>query len=192
LSALKDDIEPLYDELEKEMLDSFAEYLSRHTNQTWLHWNMRDQNYGFQAIEHRHRVLKGEPHSVPDDRKVDLSRLLISMYGVNYIQHPRLEKLLELNDIKAKDFLSGAEEACAFEERRYVDLHRSTLRKVDVLSNIAQRAYDGKLKTDSTWGQSHGMSMESLLAIVQEHPVYIFFVVLATAGGVLGLVQFLL
>jgi hypothetical protein len=34
----------------------------------YVHWNMRDVNYGFQAIEHRFRVLGGEPYIVEDAR----------------------------------------------------------------------------------------------------------------------------
>lgn len=50
-----------YDTLEKEMLDEFAQFLHRKHHCSWVHWNMRDINYGFQAIEHRHRVLGGTP-----------------------------------------------------------------------------------------------------------------------------------
>jgi hypothetical protein len=49
------DIEPLYNELETEMLDAFYAYLRQHQQQTFVHWNMRDKNYGFQAIEHRYK-----------------------------------------------------------------------------------------------------------------------------------------
>ena len=87
-------IEPLYTELEKVMLDEFYDYLRTNLTQVFLHWNMRDKNYGFQAIEHRYRVLDGTPIIVHDDRKTDLSCLFIDIYGVGYIGHPRLENLL--------------------------------------------------------------------------------------------------
>jgi hypothetical protein len=38
---------------------------------------MRNINFGFQAIEHRYKVLGGKPYIVEDDRKVDLAKLLI-------------------------------------------------------------------------------------------------------------------
>jgi hypothetical protein len=79
-----------YDVLEKEMLDEFGEFLQLNHHCTWVHWNMRDINYGFQAIERRHKVLGGTPpQRLPEERKFDLARALISIYGVQYAGHPR-------------------------------------------------------------------------------------------------------
>lgn len=133
---------------------------------------MRDKNYGFQAIEHRYKVLGGQPIVLPDDKKIDLSRLLIDLYGVSYIGHPRLEKLLQLNKITHRDFMTGEQEAKAFDDGKYVDLHRSTLRKVDVLCNVASRAYDDKLKTLASWKDIHGISLKSLVELIKTHPIY--------------------
>lgn len=98
---------------------------------------MRDVNYGFQVIEHRYRVLGGEPFEIQEDRKFDLARELITLYGVGYIGHPRFENLVKKNKITNRDFLTGAEEASAFDNRDYVRLHQSTLRKVDIILNVA-------------------------------------------------------
>ena len=161
------------------MLDVFYQYLNTHTSQTFLHWNMRDQNYGFQAIEHRHRVLGGAPLVVPNDRKIDLSRLLIELYGVAYIGHPRLETLLTLNNITSQDFMTGKAEAEAFVEGKYVDLHRSTLRKVDIFCNLAVRTFDGKLKTNSSWKEIYGISWRALSHLVKNNPFYTTATVIA-------------
>lgn len=177
----KEDIEHHYNELERQMLDAFYSYISAPIAKTFLHWNMRDKNYGFQAIEHRHRVLGGTPFVVPDDRKVDLSRLFIELYGTSYIGHPRLENLLRLNNITPRDFMTGKEEAEAFIAKKYVELHRSTLRKVDMFCNLATRAYDKKLRTNSTWKEIYGISWETLAHLCKNHPVI-------TAIGVLGAV----
>lgn len=50
-----------YDELEKKMLKEFYDYAEKHKNDTWLHWDMRNINYGFVALEHRYKVLGGNP-----------------------------------------------------------------------------------------------------------------------------------
>src|SRR6266487_5182682 len=42
-------IDEHYDTLEKEMLDDFFGHAQIQQNQKWLHWNMRDANYGFPA-----------------------------------------------------------------------------------------------------------------------------------------------
>jgi hypothetical protein len=151
-----DEIEGHHDVLEREMLDAFFDHVRSFQGAKYLHWNMRDINFGFAAIEHRYRVLGGEPVVIDDDRKFDLSRLLIDIFGIAYIGHPRLETLLTENSIRPLDFLTGAQEAAAFEQRNFVGLHQSTLRKVDVLANIADRAHERNLKTNTTWWEMHG------------------------------------
>ena len=64
------DIKSHYDELEKSMLDEFFEYAKEHKTYFWIHWNMRDMNYGFKAIEHRYSVLGGDPYKISDPNKI--------------------------------------------------------------------------------------------------------------------------
>ena len=146
---------------------------------------MRDVNYGFAAIEHRSRVLGGTPVQVSEDRKFDLSRALVDLYGVGYIGHPRLEKLLEKNKITAKDFLTGKQEADAFDNKEFVKLHQSTLRKVDCLANLFERALNGTLKTNATWTDRHGFSLAAVGEWAKEHWLA---TVLVAGGGVLTFV----
>lgn len=163
------DIATNFDELEKRMLKDFFEYAKTHLRSQWLHWNMRDNNYGFAALEHRAQVLGTTSVSIPEENRHDLARMLIALYGVGYIGHPRLEKLIEKNNIAARDFLVGADEAKAFDEREFVKLHQSTLRKVDVLANIAERAENGTLKTNATWWETHGGTLGASVEWLREH-----------------------
>lgn len=173
-----------YDDLEREMLDDFYRFVGSHRGFNFLHWNMRDINYGFAAIEHRHKVLKGEPIHIEEAKKFDLSRIFIEIYGVAYADHPRLGSLLEINAIKPLDFLSGKEEADAFERQDYVALHQSTLRKVDVLANLASRAHDRALKTKTTWWQMHGGHVRTAINWIAEHR---WFQLVAGAASIVGL-----
>ena len=152
-----------YDTLERKMLDAYFAHIGSHRGMKYLHWNMRDINYGFAAIEHRYRVLGGQPFVILDDNKFDLARLLIDIYGVGYTGHPRLTTILDKNRVEPRDFLNGASEAQAFEQQNYVGLHQSTLRKVDVLANIAGRAYDRSLKTNTTWWEVHGGTLRTFI-----------------------------
>lgn len=163
-----DDIKNHYDELEKAMLDEFFEYAKEHKAYFWIHWNMRDMNYGFKAIEHRYSVLGGEPYKIPDVNKIDLARQLINCYGVGYAEHPRMEKLLEQNEIKAKDYLNGQQEADAFANREYVKLHMSTLRKVDVFANFLNRAINNTLKVKSKWTEIYGISIQGAIDLCRD------------------------
>lgn len=172
-----------YDELEKVMLERFFCFVERNQNMSWVHWNMRDVNYGFAAIEHRYRVLGGRPICIDEQKKFDLSRALIDVYGVGYIGHPRLEMLMNRNKISKKDFLSGQEEAYTFEGKEYVKLHQSTLRKVDTLANIFERAVNKTLQVDSTWFEQNGYNKEVLVELICKHWVVSLIGLITTIGG---------
>ncbi|MFC6331954.1 hypothetical protein ACFP56_04905 [Paenibacillus septentrionalis] len=80
-----EDIEKEYNSLEKEMLSDFYNFVKNHKSFDWIHWNMRDINYGFEAIDHRYSVLGGVPEQISDEKKVDLSRYLVDIFGLRYI-----------------------------------------------------------------------------------------------------------
>ena len=139
------------------MLDAFYDHVRSFQGTKYLHWNMRDINFGFAAIEHRHRVLGGDPVVVEDERKIDLSRLLIDIFGVGYIGHPRLESLLAKKSVRPLDFLTGAQEAVAFDFRgiSLACINRHCARWT--CWRISQtEAHDRHLKTSTTWWEMHG------------------------------------
>ncbi|MCC6611690.1 MAG: hypothetical protein IT515_18710 [Burkholderiales bacterium] len=180
-----DQIDQHYDDLERQMLDRFFQFVLSRQHYHWVHWNMRDVNYGFAAIEHRYRVLGGQPLLIAEDRKFDLARAMIDLYGIAYIGHPRLESLVRKNKITARDFLVGADEAKAFEEKEFVKLHQSTLRKVDIFANLFERASNRTLKTNSTWWEQHGFQPAVIAEIAREHWLITLLIV---GGGVLTFV----
>ena len=97
--------------------------------------------------------------------------------------------MIEKNRITDKDFLSGADEATAFENNEYVKLHQSTLRKVDILANIAERSDNGTLKTNSTWKDLYGNYPEALGEFIKEHWVISIIVfILTVIGTVVGII----
>ncbi|WP_398473308.1 hypothetical protein [Tardiphaga sp.] len=183
-----DQIEASYDDLERKMLDAFYGYVGNHQGLKYLHWNMRDANYGFAAIDHRYAVLGGAPVVVPDNKKFDLARILIDLFGPGYTGHPRLQTLLAQNNINPLNFFSGAEEAAAFENKNFVGLHQSTLSKVDVISNLFQRTFDRQLKTQTTWWQMKGGTARAVVAWVAENKVIALLIALVSlAVGVYAL-----
>lgn len=168
------------------MLEEFFKYAKNHEDCIWLHWNMRDANYGFEALEHRFKVHGGEPFVIPESLRFDLARVLVELYGVDYIGHPRLEMLAKKNEITTLYFLNGEKEARAFENGKYVALHRSTLRKVDIISDVAFRAGSDKLATDAKCKEIYGSHLVWLIEKVKKHPLYSFLCFLATIASILG------
>ncbi|MFB2661475.1 hypothetical protein [Shewanella mangrovisoli] len=127
----REDIDQHYDDLEKEMLAQFFAFLSDNDGAYWLHWNMSNINYGFEALIHRYKVLSGEDGKrIPDSRKFNLSSLILSVYGKNCVEHPRMASFMKLNDGEHRDGLTGKEEVEAFAAKEYVKLHKSTMCKV--------------------------------------------------------------
>ncbi|SFH87670.1 hypothetical protein [Pisciglobus halotolerans] len=141
------DIDTAYNKLGKEMLKRFFIFVEKNSHKNWIHWNMRDSNYGFKAIEHRYEVLGGKPTIIPDEKKIDLAKFFSQRFTKGYASHPRIESLIKMNNIKPKDFLSGKDEAQAFKEKNFVKLSMSTASKVDIFSNFLTLAIENKLVT---------------------------------------------
>lgn len=168
-----------YDQLERAMLDMFFDFVEHHKSHKWIHINMRDVNYGFEAINHRYSILGGKPFVISDNLKIDLPRVLIDKYGANYISHPRMENLYSRNKFTMINFLTGKEEALAFQNREYVKLHLSTLRKIDNLHNLLIRDYDGNLKTDFSIVKFYGLSPQGIFYLIQENWAFALISVIA-------------
>lgn len=184
-------IEDNYGDLEKKMLKEFYDFAERNIGCTWLHWNMRDINYGFGALAHRYKVVGGKGAvDIPERQLVDLARMLAALYGVGYIGHPRLAKLIERNKITAVGFLTGADEAAAFEAKQYVRLHQSTLRKVDIIANIAERALHGTLRTNATRKEIYGSELAYLLDTCREHWLFVAVAGIGSIASIVGLVLY--
>ena len=171
-------ISAILDPLEFDMLKGYFSFLENHTDSIFIHWNMRDDNYGFSALEHRFRVLSGTPVILQDNKKFDMARELITLYGLRYAPHTspsgrkgRLMSIIELNKISDTDALQGAEEAAAFINGEFIKLQQSTLRKVDVQANIFDRTHDKSLKTCASFMDKYGIHPVALLEIAKGNPV---------------------
>jgi hypothetical protein len=183
------DIPQQYDRLEQQMLAEYFDFLQKHSGYTYIHWNMRDINYGFPAIEHRYKVLGGNPYSIPDKDKFDLARVLVALYSRSYAGHGKAGRFLNIcdfNKITDKDALNGKEEADAFENQQYVRLHQSTLRKVDMMANLFERAEDGSLKTQAKWSEIYGLSAETVINYIKGHWIVTLTGLVATIAGIVA------
>lgn len=179
-----------YDDLERKMLGEFYEFVRNHSGFTFVHWNMRDANYGFPALEHRYKVLKGTPFVIADDKRFDLARAMVAIYGRGYIDHGNEGRFLNIaryNNITDRDALNGAQEAAAFTEQEYVKLHQSTLRKVDMMANLFERAEDRSLQTKARWRDIYGMHPQLVMTFVSEHWLWLSFAMIAAIVGFVAL-----
>lgn len=169
-----------YKKLEKELLTKFYQHIRSLRNARYIHWNMRDINFGFAALEHRANINSVKPIIyIEDSHKIDLARILVLKFGKNYVMHTktmgRMEKLIELNNISKRNFLNGSQEAEAFTNLEFFKLHQSTLRKIDIFENILSHLEDKDLKVEVSYFQIHGYSFENILKKIKSNPIIVGF-----------------
>lgn len=158
----REDIHEHYDDLEKEMLAQFFSFLTDNDGSFWLHWNMSNINYGFEALIHRYKVLSGEDGKrIPDSKKFNLSTLLLSVYGKNCVEHPRMASFMKLNDGEHRDGLTGKEEVEAFAAKEYVRLHKSTMCKAYWFQHMYYLLQQNKVVVhNKNWGNKVNTFLE--------------------------------
>lgn len=96
---------------------------------------------------------------------------------------------MEKNKITDKDFLSGADEAQAFESKEYHKLHQSTLRKVDTIANILERVLNGSLKHNAKFRDIYGTNIEAGMILIKEHPIFAIIGLLGSIASIIGIVS---
>lgn len=145
------EIDSKYNEIEKQMLQEFYEFVKNHPDALWIHWNMSNINYGFEALAHRYKVLtKERAPEIRDIHKYNLSYMILQVYGKDCVDHPRMPNLMKLNGGIHRDVLQGDEEVQAFKNKEYVKLHNSTLAKAGWFANMYVYLQKRKIKTTRT------------------------------------------
>lgn len=160
----RSEIKNRYDDIEKVMLEEFNDFIKNHQEGLWIHWNMSNINYGFQAIEHRYKVLTGkEASKVSDLKKFNLSKMILGIYGKDCVEHPRMPNFMKLNGGTHRDYLSGEEEVKAFENQEYFKLHKSTIGKTNWFEMMYKKLQNRKIKTSKT-------NLPNKISSFLEHP----------------------
>jgi len=161
----RNDIENRYNDIEKVMLSDFFKFAESQYDYIWLHWNMSNINYGFEALEHRYKVLTGkDAYKISEENKYNLSKLILNKYGKNCVDDPKMYNLMNLNGGIHRDFLKGEAEVKAFENKEYLKMHKSTICKVYWFSSIFFLLVKNKIKTDK-------INLSIILDNIFRHPV---------------------
>ncbi|RYZ86750.1 MAG: hypothetical protein EOP04_13215 [Proteobacteria bacterium] len=185
-----------FDGIEKKLLKNYFAFVKASPKSIWIHWNMRDVNFGFQALEHRASVLGVVPFRIDESRLYDLARILIDIYGKNYIQNPKMESLVDKNKIAKFDFLSGSEEADCFTNHEFRRLHLSTLRKVDIFESFISRASEDSLKVDVNYFSVRGLSPSAISESLKNNWLWVLLLtviaVIALVSDIHSLIQWFL
>lgn len=167
-----------FDEVEKHMLDEFSKYVQSHTNYIWVHWNMRSASYGFQAISNRYRILGGNEIIIPDINKIDLPEVFGKLFTYGFEANEPQGQLLNLanrNKVTVRDALPGKDEAAAFENKEYLKLHMSTLRKIEIIDRLLTAYQSDKLKHNARIFDIYDLSFLGIIYFVKESPLLLGF-----------------
>jgi hypothetical protein len=130
-----EEIEKHYVKLEKIILKKYFDFVKKHKDYYWFHWNMRNDKYGFSFLENNCIKLGCKPTFIKDNYKIDLSKLIYEKYG-EYNNHPRFKNLAIGNQINIIGYLDGEEELLTFKNKEYRMVDNSVLRKVDILNDF--------------------------------------------------------
>lgn len=137
-----DTIEDNYIDLEYMILLKFSKFLKGHKDYIWMHWNMNNIEYGFEALKHRFdKLSQGSTEQfeeVVGRNKFDLNNFFEIFYGENYSVGPdKLKTLVDFNDAdKHGLFLSQKEECNEFIKKNYSAVIKSVDFKVNFISQI--------------------------------------------------------
>lgn len=154
LHIARDQVFAEFDSIERKLLQDFFAFIRDRRDKYWIHWNMRNLTYGFEHLEHRYRVLDGRDATViPVERRLNLNDLLADRYGSDYVGHPKMPSLMELNGGIHRHFLDGNQEVESFRNGEFIRMHNSTLCKVGFFMRVVSGMLDASLKTTSRgWG----------------------------------------
>ncbi len=154
--------------LEYSMQFGLNDFIERHPEAMFVHWYMRDGHFGFAALELRHRLVTSQivagihgersvapalpfgfgtglpPLSirVPEERRIDLARVLHRLYGIGQVG---LRPLAEANGLSLAELIDGKDEPMAFAEGNYARLAWSSATKARLIAELATLAQSGTI-----------------------------------------------
>jgi hypothetical protein len=150
IGVARDEVRARYDEIEREMLSRFYNFVRDRRQSYWVHWNMRSLVFGFEHLEHRYRLLTHtDAPQIPVEVRLNLNDIFKARYGSDYAPDPRMKSLMLLQGDLPKQFMDGAEESEAFRAGEYIRMNASTISKVQFFRHAIELAISGKLHTAS-------------------------------------------
>lgn len=165
--------QPTLNDVELAVLRKFYQFVASHSRAVFLHWNMRDDIYGFPAIEHRYKMLTGQPPApIHESQRVDLARIMKDIYGTGFAPKPHLKSLAEKNHLETAGLVDGKDEPAYFARGDTKALIASTVRKVTLIAEIAHLVDDQTLKTAKNMWQLNVGRVREGWEFVRDNPLY--------------------
>ena len=166
------------DNVEYKMLESFYECVERNKDKTWLHWNMKNNNFGFYAINERYKCLGGTPFAFDDAKLVNISDLLKRKYGPNFARDcqwkgeevGKMYDIFSLNKITDAKILGGEAEIKEYILKNLLSVEQSVLAKIKALKIIVEKLVNNVLVTrGSVLKDVYGIGVNSIARYIQDN-----------------------
>ncbi len=155
--------------LEYSLLFNLYAFIEAHRSWLFVHWYMRDEGFGFLALEKRFRQVLSElsqtiygarsvppstpfgfgqhtsliPIQIEPGLRVDLAGVLDDLYGIGPVG---LRKLAESNDLSVADMIEGIHEPGAFRQGNHAHLAWSCATKARLIGELAVLASRGTIR----------------------------------------------
>ncbi|MDD2530720.1 MAG: hypothetical protein PHN41_05770 [Bacteroidales bacterium] len=168
-----DEIQDSYRDLELRMIKSFNNFVQRHNDCIWFHWDMKNIHFGFEAIKHRYEKIFGnlkDYNEIPIRNKINLRNIIEGMYGENFADgSDLLYSLLKCNsgNIENNVYLNSSDESTEFGYKHFENIIKSVDFKVDFIKLSTKKLINKKLKV------SNKNNYAIFLDIVT-HPIFTF------------------
>lgn len=146
-----DEIQNFYRELELRVLKGYNDFVKRHREYNWIHWDMKNIHFGFEAIKHRYEKIYGnlkDYNEIPVNNKKNLRNIIEGIYGENFVTGPdTLKSLLKCNSGNTDNntYLSMDEESIEFENKNFTKVIKSVDLKVDFIKKATKKLIQKEL-----------------------------------------------
>ena len=186
-----DEIHDSYRDLELRILRAFNDFVRRHQECNWIHWDMKNIHFGFEAIKHRYEKVFGDLkgyNEIPINNKKNLRDIIEGMYGESFVNGPdTLKSLLKCNsgNIDNNTYLSSDIESTEFERKNFNNVVKSIDLKVDFIKKATNKLLRRKLIVSN---KNH----YAVFVDTVNHPIFTFIGWGATiAGFIIGIITLL-
>jgi len=184
----KDQIHDSYRDLELRILKLYNGFVRRHLDCYWIHWDMKNIHFGFEAIKHRYEKIfedLSEYCEIPSNKKKNLRKIIEGMYGESFVSGADTMKSLMLcnsKNIENSIYLSTDNESSQFESKNFSSVIKSVDLKVDFIRKVTNKLLQKKLLVANK--NNYAVFIDTV-----NHPLFTFIGWLATiAGLIIGLI----
>src|SRR5690606_37991970 len=144
-AVTNDHIHDSYREIALRILNLYIDFVKRNIDSFWIHWDMKNIHFGFEAIKHRYEKIfetLDDYCEIPNNKKKNLRTIIEGMYGDNFVSGAdRLKALMVCNSDNVEDptYLSKDNESSQFENKNFIAVIRSVDLKVEFIKKATKK-----------------------------------------------------